>query len=396
MGNTLDSTYEISKLLKFSPKRDSLFDKLKTTIAPDSPSFRTLCPTRWTVGAACLESVLENWDVLRELWSQSLETKLDPEVKSRITGVSYQIETFDFYFGMQLGILVLRHCDNLSKAIQKPNLSAGDCQSLASLSTKTMQKLCSDDSFDLFWTNVNSKADKLEIGPPELLRKRRRSVRFFIGNAEPEFPTEVKSHSRQTYFKAFDTVIGCLEKPFLQGDYVNHYQHLESLLFKSVKGARFQNELTAVCDFYKDDLNIPFLKTQLEILHTKISECCDLKVPEIAKEFCNLPKCQQELMQVKLAMKLWLLAPAANAVSERSASAVRRICTYLRTRSSQERFNSFMVPLVHKDEVDKLHLIDIANEFCRESDQRIGRFGRFHARDEINNCKELCTKSTQC
>lgn len=179
LGNTLDTTYEISKLLKFSPKRDALFDKLKTTIAPDSPGFRTLCPTRWTVRAACLESVLENWDVLRELWSQSLETKLDPEVKSRITGVRYQMETFDFYFGVQLGNLVLRHSDNLSKTIQKPTLSAGDCQSLASLSIKTMQKLRSDDSFDLFWTNVNSKADKLEIGPPELPRKRRRPTRFF-------------------------------------------------------------------------------------------------------------------------------------------------------------------------------------------------------------------------
>ena len=60
LGNTLDTTYEISKLLKFSPKRGALFDKLKTTIAPDSPGFRTLCPTRWTVRAACLKSVLEN------------------------------------------------------------------------------------------------------------------------------------------------------------------------------------------------------------------------------------------------------------------------------------------------------------------------------------------------
>ena len=53
-----------------------------------------------------------------------------------------------------------------------------------------------------------------------------------------------------------------------------------------------------------------------------------------------------------------------------------------------------MVLSVQKDEVDKLNLIDIANELCRESDQRIGRSGRFHVRDQINNCKELCTKST--
>ena len=100
------------------------------------------------------------------------------------------------------------------------------------------------------------------------------------------------------------------------------------------------------------------------------------------------------MQQVKIAIKLCLLAPATNAVSERSASAVRRICTYLRTRSSQERFNNCMVLSVHKDDVDKLNLIDIANKFCRESDQRIGRFGRFHAGDQKS--KKLCTKSTQC
>ena len=102
------------------------------------------------------------------------------------------------------------------------------------------------------------------------------------------------------------------------------------------------------------------------------------------------------MQQVKIAIKLWLLAPATNVVSERSDSAVRLICTYLRTKSSQERFNNCVVLSAHKDEVDKLILIDIGNKFCRDSDQRIGRFGRFLARDQINNCKELCTKSTQC
>ena len=184
---------------------------------------------------------------------------------------------------------------------------------------------------------------------------------------------------------------------FCRGDYVNHYQQLENFLFKAVKGTPFQNELTAVCDFYKYHLNKSLLETQLQILHTNLLECCDLKVPEIVKEFRSLPKCQQELMQqVKIATKLWLLAPATNAVSERSASSVRRICTYLRTRSSQGRFKNCMVLSVHKDEVDKLNLLDIANEFCRESDQRIGHFRRFHARDQRNNCKERCIKSTQC
>ena len=62
-------------------------------------------------------------------------------------------------------------------------------------------------------------------------------------------------------------MIGCLEKCFLQGDYVNHYQQLESLLLKAVKGAPFQNELATVCDFYKDVLNISLLETTATSAH---------------------------------------------------------------------------------------------------------------------------------
>ena len=215
------------------------------------------------------------------------------------------METFDYFYGVQLGNLVLRHSDNLSRTIQKPTLSTGDCQSLAKLSLNTMQKLRNDESFDLFWSNVNSKADELEIGPPELPRKRKRPARFDSGIAEHEFPTEIKTHYRQIYFETLDIVMSCIEKRFLQGNYVNHYQQLENLLFNAVKGVPFQNELSAVCDFYQNDLDKSLLETQLLILHTKFSQCGDLTVPEIVKGFCNLPECQQELMQqVKIVIKL--------------------------------------------------------------------------------------------
>ena len=46
LRNTLDLTLEISKLLRFSPRRNAIFQKLKTNLAPETPGFRTLCPTR--------------------------------------------------------------------------------------------------------------------------------------------------------------------------------------------------------------------------------------------------------------------------------------------------------------------------------------------------------------
>ena len=52
LRDALDTTSEISKLLKNSPKRDRMFEKLKAELAPETPGFRALCSTRWTVRAA--------------------------------------------------------------------------------------------------------------------------------------------------------------------------------------------------------------------------------------------------------------------------------------------------------------------------------------------------------
>lgn len=49
LQDTIDIAYEISGLIKLSPKRNTQFDVIKEQLAPDNVSFRVLCPTRWTV-----------------------------------------------------------------------------------------------------------------------------------------------------------------------------------------------------------------------------------------------------------------------------------------------------------------------------------------------------------
>ena len=73
MKSALDTTHEISKLLKYSPRRDVLFKGLKSQLAADSPGIRTLCPMRGTVRADSLASIISNYTVLQELWDECVE-----------------------------------------------------------------------------------------------------------------------------------------------------------------------------------------------------------------------------------------------------------------------------------------------------------------------------------
>jgi len=45
LKDALEVTFEVSKLVKYSPKRDVMFEKLKDQLAPDTPGFHVLCPT---------------------------------------------------------------------------------------------------------------------------------------------------------------------------------------------------------------------------------------------------------------------------------------------------------------------------------------------------------------
>ena len=45
-SDALDTTMEVSKLIKFSPKREGIFENIKKALAPESPGLRVLCPPR--------------------------------------------------------------------------------------------------------------------------------------------------------------------------------------------------------------------------------------------------------------------------------------------------------------------------------------------------------------
>ena len=73
-----------------------------------------LCPTRWTVRAASIQSVLDNHEVLVGVWEESKASSIDSEIRARIIGV----ERLRLPFWIIACFTVVRHSDNLSKGLQ--------------------------------------------------------------------------------------------------------------------------------------------------------------------------------------------------------------------------------------------------------------------------------------
>ena len=115
-----------------------------------------------------IASIIENYEILKQLWDESLETKLDPDIKGRIIGVKAQMSQYWLVFGLQLCKRILLVTDNLSKTLQKQSLSAAEGQEVIKLTLKDMR---SADSFDLFFSLVEKVRQQTGCNEPVLPRK---------------------------------------------------------------------------------------------------------------------------------------------------------------------------------------------------------------------------------
>lgn len=381
MRNALDISYEITKLVKKSPQRDTYLEKLRQVSSSETdspnPKIRVLCPTRWTVKADALHSIMENYSDLMDLWEWSLSKVKDTEMKARIRGVQAYMPKFEFFFGLSLGEVILRNADNLSSALQAKDISAAESKSVAVKTVKTLKSMRTDECFDLFWEKTTRKAKAKDVQDPVLPRKRKMPARYEIGRATSEYHKDPQSFYRQKYFEALDHITQAISDRFEQEDF-QIYSNTEQLLLKCAKGEDYESELASVVEFYGNDFEERNLRCQLQTFKT-IFECetSDVVLSDIINFFKGMTKRERLLVEEVLRVLLLVLVmPATNATSERSFSVLRRVKTYLRSTMTQSRLNSLMVLHVHKEHTDNLDLYDVCDDF-NFSEHRQTIFGKF-------------------
>ena len=121
----------------------------------------------------------------------------DTEAKARLQGVSAQMKSFRFLFGVMLGELILRHTDNLSRTLQHKAFSAAEGQETARMTVDTLKSIRDEKMFDLFWSKVSSRAESLDVEEPQLPHRHKIPKRFDDGTSTGHFHSTPKAYYRQ-------------------------------------------------------------------------------------------------------------------------------------------------------------------------------------------------------
>ena len=150
--------------------------------------------------------------------------------------------------------------------------------------------------------------------------------------------------------------------------------NLEQLLLKGDQG----NENNELFTLYKDDFTRDVLQVQLSTLHVNYSIKNETGIHGIIEVIKNMSAAERSLFsEVVKVIRIVLVAPATNSISERSFSAMRRIKTYLRSTMKQERLNAVMIMNVHHHLTDTLDLKSITNDFRLKNEHRKNKFPTF-------------------
>lgn len=175
---------------------------------------------------------------------------------------------------------------------------------------------------------------------------------------------------RSIYYEVLDKSIQGIQSRFDQPGY-RIMANMEKMLIAAANGETVS--IGNIHSIYCDEFNFDLLQTQLEMLKTLVPQNLSIKTFSKFLEWFNSSASRHMLSEVKKVIRLILVLPATNAISERSFSTLRRVKTYLRSTMTEVRLNSLMKLHIYRDLAGQLDYQLIIKRFVGTSQRRLQR-----------------------
>lgn len=246
------ATFQSIRASLCSSESDSLH------LVSSATSIKPLCPTRWTVRADSMQSVLNNYSAIM-LTLDTVSSTVKSQSGSKAAGLYRSFHRFSTYFGLKLGISVFDRAEKLSKLLQSEHLTATAAKDAALTLVSSLRASRSDKQFDIFWTEITAEAKTLDVDDPILPRRTRPSVRIDSGS-EGVIYERPMDYFRAIYYEFLDSAINCISSRFQQNafeTYANAEQFiLDAINCKDAEPPEFTIRLSKLMQHFSTDIKM--------------------------------------------------------------------------------------------------------------------------------------------
>ncbi len=380
--NVMDFIFELVQLIKFSPKRSTIFENLRKNVSVNtgesSPSLRSLCPTRWTVRHASINSILVNYEILLKALEEIQQGH--DHYAAKASGLLMRLQSFDIYFGLKLAHLIFSAAEQFSTNLQAKNITIQEATRGAKLLVSHLKSLRKEARFDIFYVQATTESSTL-TEEPKLPRYRKLPRRLDQGECPARYCVP-KDRYRHLYFEALELAAGEVERRFDQSD-LELVKEFEVLLLNAANQGDAQEISQAVLEYLGHEVDQLRLKVQLSMLPDMIKTAFAGAITKVTNIRTIADGMNQNeiykgmLSEVDKVLKIYFTFPVTSATAERSFSSLRRIKTFLRSSMTECRLNNLFMLHVHTCKTDALDLVTVAREFVSKNPRRVHYFGKY-------------------
>ena len=355
---TLNSLYNF---IECSPKRHALF--INSQLSSKTTTVKRVDGTRWSSRQRALSSLIDTYEFVLETLSY-----IDLTDKSQSGTIARSllraIEDFEFQFMARLLNLIFSRIRIFSDALQSPTIEMDRCSRLLENTIDSLTELSNDSLFDNLYRECINFAKDHSMDQPILPRNIRVPDKLKDSIKQNKSFSSAEERFKSIYYETLEKVINDLRNrftdetlaPLILIECILKTEHKETDLEKLVE-----------LDFYNDLVNFDLLKNEI-VLWThdlkkrkKMKENDLITISYITKLFRD-EKLGLDYPNLEMLLIIYLTAPITSVTAERSFSALKRIKTYIRNTTGQNRLNSLALIHIEKEiieDIDLENLVDI-------------------------------------
>jgi Domain of unknown function (DUF4371) len=196
LQTALDLVHHLVTFIRLSAKRTDVLNRMQMMASIDveeleaanttmhinsNTSLRPLCPTRWTVRASAISSVLVNYEhLLAALQHIGSDRTTPADAASTARGLQKTLQSTEAYFSCVVAHRLFALTDAFAKSIQSPTMTITEV--LRRKRHVLNELLVFREQFDIFFDNAVAEAVNLDLDEIQLPRRRRVPARLVEGN----------------------------------------------------------------------------------------------------------------------------------------------------------------------------------------------------------------------
>jgi len=250
-----------------------------------------------------------------------LKENLDQETKARIIGCKSQMESFYFFFGLNLSYKLYAMTDNLSRALQSSRMPAIKGKKCADLVVSTLSGMRNDEDFNSFYEVTSSSSNLVNpLGEPTLpgnpffnTSPVTKDLRIMLTIQKLR-----KIISNLMYYQALDAIVNAINDRFEQPGLIK-FTNVEQLLLKSIVKGDTSNELEVLKADFDGYFDPSQIDSELLLLPTVFHQSSPVDFRDIFDHLQGIEiEKRQMLKNIWKIIRIVLTSGATSATPERS------------------------------------------------------------------------------